>query len=32
MNTNKVPFTNECDLDFIDFYEKLEKIRKFLIQ
>ena len=27
MNTNKVPFTNECDLDFIDFYEKLEKIR-----
>ena len=27
MNTNKVSFTNECDLDFIDFYEKLEKIR-----
>ena len=27
MNTNKVPFTNECDLDFIEFYEKLEKIR-----
>ena len=27
MNTNKVPFTNECALDFIDFYEKLEKIR-----
>lgn len=27
MNKNKVSFTNECDLDFIDFYEKLEKIR-----
>ena len=27
MNKNKVSFTNECNLDFIDFYEKLEKIR-----
>ncbi len=27
MNKNKVSFTNECDLDFIGFYEKLEKIR-----